>query len=1068
MSKRRNVVAYNKAKELARELGIPVNLPWPRVGTDLANQRVQELELIKREKELEQEQNEQEQNVIIDEQEPEDLDYINKIIEELANYEQNKINKVDNINIDKMGGIKNLFQIINNIVTRKMVIKYGDNYYALNINTQNKITKILDNQGIDVQQTESDKEFIRVLNNSCTISIEAPAKIKGNKVRDGAFFPFTHKLKFNFSKYGIFKKVQSKNYKNNCFYNAMKEAGLPKGKLNELKSLISSITVPMSKIKNVCKKLGIKLKISQISVDKNSHTIRCGTEGHEYEIGLISSGINHYFVKDKVDITTFAINNYNKVKKLKNWNKIVSIGKRVERKKKFINSCHLFKLLLLNKEQLLEPIKRSDELYKTNVYNKTINDDLGLTNNKKNYKKFETNLDTEPLEDNDVISIKVGNDFEDFDIIFFDVETYLNKDNIHEVYTCSYYNSTQKIMKSFFGPDCCKQLLNSLPTYSLLYAHNCGYDFRFIFQDIFIKDYINKGRSLITAHGCYKGKVIYFRDSCKLIPERLSRFGSMFQLEQAKEVMPYDLYNVPGIMDKKIVDIEYACGFLETDEEKIQFRDNIKKWNLNIGNRFNIVKYSSKYCEMDCKVLYDGFMTFKKQIHEVTGLNICNYFSLPSVADKYLKNQGCYDGTYSISGVTRAFIQKCIVGGRCMMANNSKQMQKNCNIADFDACSLYPSAMKRLKDEFGGLLMGTPKLINKHQKNYYFLKEKDGYFIKIKIDHVGKKRDFPLLSFVENGIRNFSNDLVGKEIYVDKIALEDAIKFQDISFDIIKGYYYDQGRNPKIGEIMSYLYETRKIKKKEKNPIQVIYKLLMNSAYGKSILKPISNNSKIVNSKEEFDEYFSRHYNNIEEGFKICDNKYFIKVNKGINDHFNFAHVGCEILSMSKRIMNEVMCLAEDNNLKIYYQDTDSMHIDYDDVNTLGDLFKQKYNKELIGTNMGQFHVDFDLKGANPDTLRSINFISVGKKCYIDQLQGQDYNGNTVSGYHLRMKGIPNQSILYTCQKLNLSPLELYKKLYKGEKITFDLLCDGNKKIFKYNKNMTVTFETNFKRQLIF
>ena len=35
---------------------------------------------------------------------------------------------------------------------------------------------------------------------------------------------------------------------------------------------------------------------------------------------------------------------------------------------------------------------------------------------------------------------------------------------------------------------------------------------------------------------------------------------------------------------------------------------------------------------------------------------------------------------------------------------------------------------------------------------------------------------------------------------------------------------------------------------------------------------------------------------------------------------------------MSKRVMNEVMCLAEDNELGIKYQDTDSMHIEMDDI----------------------------------------------------------------------------------------------------------------------------------------
>ena len=48
--------------------------------------------------------------------------------------------------------------------------------------------------------------------------------------------------------------------------------------------------------------------------------------------------------------------------------------------------------------------------------------------------------------------------------------------------------------------------------------------------------------------------------------------------------------------------------------------------------------------------------------------------------------------------------------------------------------------------------------------------------------------------------------------------------------------------------------------------------------------------------------------------------------------HYNYCHCGVEILSMSKRIMNEVMSLTEDLDLKIFYKDTDSMHINYDEV----------------------------------------------------------------------------------------------------------------------------------------
>ena len=82
--------------------------------------------------------------------------------------------------------------------------------------------------------------------------------------------------------------------------------------------------------------------------------------------------------------------------------------------------------------------------------------------------------------------------------------------------------------------------------------------------------------------------------------------------------------------------------------------------------------------------------------------------------------------------------------------------------------------------------------------------------------------------------------------------------------------------------------------------------------------------------------------------------------------------------------MNEVMCLAEDNNIDIYYQDTDSMHIGTDDIPKLADLFQQKYNRQLIGKNQGQFHSDFDSKLGK--VLHADRSVFLGKKFYIDRL----------------------------------------------------------------------------------
>ena len=50
---------------------------------------------------------------------------------------------------------------------------------------------------------------------------------------------------------------------------------------------------------------------------------------------------------------------------------------------------------------------------------------------------------------------------------------------------------------------------------------------------------------------------------------------------------------------------------------------------------------------------------------------------------------------------------------------------------------------------------------------------------------------------------------------------------------------------------------------------------------------------------------------------------------------------------------------ADDLNIKIYYQDTDSIHLNYDDVPRLCEYYKQKYHQELVGDGLGNFHIDF-------------------------------------------------------------------------------------------------------------
>ena len=132
---------------------------------------------------------------------------------------------------------------------------------------------------------------------------------------------------------------------------------------------------------------------------------------------------------------------------------------------------------------------------------------------------------------------------------------------------------------------------------------------------------------------------------------------------------------------------------------------------------------------------------------------------------------------------------------------------------------------------------------------------------------------------------------------------------------------------------------------------------MLTSSVGKTIEHDYDQEYKIINNSK-FEKYSERN----EHQMKSCDvlGAYkFVTTTKETNTQYGYQHCGAMVLSMSKRIMNEVMCTAEDNDVEIYYQDTDSMHLNVDDIDTLKDAYRCKYHRELEGKQLGQFHTDF-------------------------------------------------------------------------------------------------------------
>lgn len=1011
---------------------------------------------------------------------------------------------------------------------KKFLMQWGATRYALSEKTIMSLKERYETHGSffteEAEQTESDKVIVYALK-SAKITFE---RVDGfgakNKQHKGAFFDMNHNTPFDLSDFQIFTQTREENYKNQdcCFIHALKVHGLDEQKLGMLRSLVKTKNLPKYLLGVLCDKIDVRVSVR---IPDSEKKMRYGKGTSPIiPLGLVN---DHYFLIKKVGFTRYALENYEAfagesdeewmLKQMKKNKKgVLTLTKT---KDKVIDSFDVIDTMYKQQDKFLSPITLTDELYKTTLSNKftTINtleysDELVRVCGRDDEDDDEEDDGGEELGESSPVEVqeKTTNKqrHKPYHAEFFDFETttdgvkhrpYLARvAGESKVFTNPYTN--RKGYDKMIGYEMLKHLaVKHEGENLLLFAHNAGYDIKFLFDFIMWEKVIQRGTSLLRGYGKFyyeKGKyvMVSIQDTKAYLVCQLKDFSDMFKLEVRKEIIPYGMYNQKTMSSQEVWEKGMTPAKVKKycRKEKVDFdgfMSNCHEWGcVKEDGRIDIIEYSSRYCDLDCEVLKHGWETFQKWILEITNLDVNDYVSISSMVDKYFKNEGVYDGVYELSSYVREFQQRSMVGGRTMCRENKKYHLPDVRLADFDAVSLYPSAMQRLS----GYLKGKPKVLK--NCTYDFLKSVDGYFVEIKVTKVAKRLSFPLLSRkTEQGIRDFTNDMQGEIINVDRYMLEDCIKFHGLEFEIIRGYYYDEGRNHTLKTVIEYLFNERVKAKAAKNPIQVVYKLMMNAAYGKTLMKPFDTDTKFL-SFECAKIFIERNYNKINsidilgtatweemerattskdpKERRVLHTKLKIKTAEPIADHFNLAACGCEVLSMSKRIMNEVMCLAEEMELKIYYQDTDSMHIEADAVEVLAKQYKIDYKgRELIGKGMGQFHSDFDSKVLKGE-IYACESVFLGKKCYIDKLTDgvtTHPDGSLVYEYHTRMKGMNALGIQHRADEdFDGDLMAVYKSLYDGNTLAFDLCGGGQRPTFDHQSNGTISSKREFVRNIRF
>ena len=543
--------------------------------------------------------------------------------------------------------------------------------------------------------------------------------------------------------------------------------------------------------------------------------------------------------------------------------------------------------------------------------------------------------------------------------------------------------------------------------------------------------------------GFYNGKYIELKDSASLITAPLAKFPKMFHLESgAKEVFPYEYYTTERY-NKTSGNIDDALKYLKTAEDKEQFIKNIDevvKCRTDNGT-FDMRKYAKFYCHQDVRILREGFNKFQKMILDDFNIDVFGVCSAATLAYKvFLKNVLLKEpGIKATSGFVDQYIRGALIGGRCMVRDN-KAFHTKFPLVDFDARSLYPSAMNILDIPLGeakGFKGNIPRTASY-------------YICDILIHKIENPRHFPLIRLDRKWCDTFEE----RTIRVDKRTLEDLDEFYDIDYDVKQGIYWNHGTTPILKEFIQHLYNRRRELKEQGNPLQEVYKLILNSCYGKMIQKPYPT-KKVVKNSDDAGDFLLKNANWIINQFDISDSDLTVfEQRKSIRWDYSFSLIGEMVLSHSKHIMNEVMCLAEDLNIPIFYQDTDSMHIPKELLPMLCEKFHEKYNRELIGSALGQFHSDFTYKGKDSDNAWASESYFIGKKMYLDILTSED-GGEDL---HIRLKGISNDAIK------KLPVIELYKTLFETEDvIPFDL---AEYKKFDMKKEFEIFTRDSFIRKI--
>lgn len=582
-----------------------------------------------------------------------------------------------------------------------------------------------------------------------------------------------------------------------------------------------------------------------------------------------------------------------------------------------------------------------------------------------------------------------------------------------------------------------KKRKRSNETIAVIYFHNLRYDRSVLQEHLKIYDILESDGHLYFMKVNFRGVIITFRDSLKHLDMSLATMCKSLDLPselRKKECgINYDYFSRDNYNIRCSVDeyIQASNGkFTRKDMEDALWYD-ISEYD-EIDDTFSPWCLYKYYLHFDVACLSTGLHVYQESGKELSRsylkdneLNPLTFTTKSSFSKCLAQQGGVFDGSAEYSGALRKFIMQSIRGGRvtCHPLFEGKTIEASSSgIIYMDAVSEYPSAMVQMCEEYGGFPTGKAALMT--SKDCISDPDTFYYIAQIRITAIRHHVlfSYPIIAYKapNSDTVSYIQDLPGGQpfvVTVGKIDLEEYIKFHDIEYEFIQGLKWSRSSepNPEWGEMIKHLFTQRKVYKDAKNtPMSNNIKTCMNSQYGSSITKIRDSKTTILSkSRGDLQQALINIFHTVIEFYDLGQVLQLKRT--AVDMSYMSCLFGSIVLCMSRRINNRLLWTLEQCGIYAIYGDTDSCMFDSQHLGLVRDMYKDIFNRDLEGTELGQFHSDFEpIPGCvDTDRIRSSTLYLVGKKVYCHETYGYTADGEIVVGRQYKCKGIPKKAIDY-------------------------------------------------------